>query len=192
MARPRVITDEALLSAAAAVLAEVGPSQFTLAKAAARADVAPATYVKRFATKQGVFLALNRRWAESVGAGMDAATASTTGVDRIRAAAMWGVAEMDDPEHAANKLATLALDLQYPPMTALLDQGWATWRERVRAHIDEAVAAGHLSRAPAPSLAADMLFALVQGTLISWCVRPQGSLEQRVREIIDELIGSWS
>lgn len=192
MARPRVIVDEDLLSAAAAVLAEVGPAQFTLAKAAARAGVAPATYVKRFDTKQGVFLALNRRWAASVSAGIDAQTAATTGVDRIRAAAMWGVAEMDDPERAANMLATLALDLQYPPMTALLDEGWTTWRERVRAHIEETISAGHLGRAPTPSTAAAMLFALVQGTLISWCVRPRGSLEQRVRENVDELISAWS
>ncbi len=192
MARPRTITDDDLLSSAAAVLADVGPSQFTLAKAAARAGVAPATYVKRFGTKQGVFLALSRRWAESVSEGMAAEAAATTGVDRIRAAAMWGVAEMDDPERATNMLAALALDLQSPPMTALLDQGWATWRERVLAHIEEAVAAGRLSRAPTPSVAADMLFALVQGTLLAWCVRPEGSLEQRVSEIINELISTWT
>lgn len=180
------------MSAAAAVLAEVGPAQFTLAKAAARAGVAPATYVKRFDTKQGVFLALNRRWASSVAAGIDAQTAVTSGVDRIRAAAMWSVADMDDHERAANMLATLALDLQYPQMTALLDEGWTIWRDRVRAHIEEVIGAGQLSRAPAASTAADMLFALVQGTLISWCVRPRGSLEQRVRENVDELLSAWS
>jgi AcrR family transcriptional regulator len=53
MARPRILTDDDLLSSAAAVLAEVGPSQFTLAKAAARAGAAPATYVKGSTPSRG-------------------------------------------------------------------------------------------------------------------------------------------
>jgi AcrR family transcriptional regulator len=53
MARPRIPTDDDLLSSAAAVLAEVGPSQFTLAKAAARAGAAPATYVKGSTPSRG-------------------------------------------------------------------------------------------------------------------------------------------
>lgn len=191
MARPRTITDEDLLACAADVLAEVGPSRFTLAQAASRAGVAPATYVRRFGTKQGLLLALNRQWAQTVAAGVDAATSTTSGVNRIRAAAMWGVAEMDVPEHAANMLATLALDLQHPPMTELLDQGWATWRARIGAHVEDAIAAGILPRAPSPAVAADMLFGLVEGTRIAWCVRPQGSLEQRVRRLVDELISTW-
>lgn len=192
MARPRSIEDEDLLSCAAEVLAQVGPSQFTLARAAARAGVAPATYIKRFGTKQGLFVALSRQWVQTVGPGMDAAASTTTGVDRIRAAAMWGVAEMDVPEHTANMLATLALDLQHPPMTALLDEGWATWRARIRALVRDALAAGALPHAPAPPVAAQMLFALVEGTRIAWCVRPQGSLQRRVRRLIDELIGTWA
>jgi AcrR family transcriptional regulator len=192
MGRPRSIEDEHLLSCAAEVLTQVGPSRFTLARAAARAGVAPATYVKRFGTKQGLFLALNHRWVQTVGVGMDAAAATTTGVDRIRAAAVWGVAEMDVPEHAANMLAALALDLQHPPMTALLDQGWATWRARIAAHVRDAIAAGDLPHAPIPSVAAQMLFALVEGTRIAWCAHPQGSLQQQVRQLIDELIRTWT
>jgi len=192
MGRPRAIRDEHLLSCAAEVLAQVGPSRFTLAKAAAHADVAPATYVKRFGTKQGLFLALSHRWVQTVGGGMDAAAATTTGVDRIRAAAMWGVAEMDVPEHAANMLAALALDLQHPPMTALLHEGWATWRARIAVHVHDAVAAGELPRAPVPSVAARMLFAVVEGTRIAWCAHPRGSLQRQVRQLVDELISSWT
>lgn len=192
MARPRTITDDDLLSAAAAVLAEVGPSRFTLAKAATRAGVAPATYIKRFGSKQGLFLALNQRWVNTVAAEIDAAAATTTGVDRIRVAAMWGVAEMDVPEHAANMLATLALDLQHAAMTALLDQGWRTWRARLSAYLAETITAGQLPHAPAPPIAAQMLFAVVEGTRLAWCVRPEGSLEHRVKQLLDELISTWT
>jgi AcrR family transcriptional regulator len=192
MARPRSIDDEALLSCAAEVLAQVGPSQFTLARAAARAGVAPATYIKRFGTKQGLFEALSRRWAQTVGPGMDAAASTTTGLDRVRAAALWGVASMDVPEHAANLLAALALDLQHPAMTDLLDQGWATWRTRIAALVRDAAAAGALPHAPAPPVAAQILFAIVEGSRIAWCVRPEGSLQRQVQQLIDEILGTWS
>lgn len=192
MARPRTIEDAKLLTGAAETLAEVGPSRFTLAKAAARAGVAPATYVKRFGTKQGVFLALNRSWVATIGPGIDAAAANGSRLDRIRAAALWGVAEMDVAEHARNMLATLAMDLQHPDMTDQLAQGWATWRERIAAYVADAVEAGDLTDAPTPEVAARMVFAVVEGTRIAWCVQPDGSLEHRAAQLVDELISRWT
>ena len=66
MARPRLIDDERLLAAAREVLYEVGPGTFTLQRAAERAEVSAATFIKRFGSKQELFLALNRRWVDSL------------------------------------------------------------------------------------------------------------------------------
>lgn len=192
MARPRVIDDERLLAGAAHVLAEVGPAAFTLARAARAIGVSPATYVKRFGSKQGLFLALNHRWVETIEPGLAAAVDGLTGADRVREAALWGMAEMDVPTRAANMLATLALDLADPEMQATLDQGWATQRQHLARLIDDAVHAGALPRAPEPEQAAQMLLALVEGARIAWCVRPEGSLAQRVRTHIDALLAAWS
>jgi AcrR family transcriptional regulator len=68
-----VIDDEQLLAAAQRLLHEVGPAEFTLARAAALGGVSAATLIKRFGSKRQPFLALNRRWVDSIGHGLAAA-----------------------------------------------------------------------------------------------------------------------
>lgn len=189
MARPRSIEDRRLLLAATEVLAEVGPSSFTLERAARRAEASAATYVKRFGSKKGLFLALNRDWVASIRPGLDDAIHGRTGADRLREAAMWGVADMDVPKHAANMLATLALDLADADLQALLDEGW-TLRHRWLAAVAREVSS-ELPQAPSAEQSARMLFALVEGNRLAWCVRPNGSLEERVRSQLDALLAAW-
>lgn len=186
-----MLDEDRLLDAAAEVLAEVGPGTFTLARAARRAGASAATYVKRFGSKHEIFVALNRRWAQTVIAGMDAATAALDGVDRVREAVLWGVAELDVAAQAANNLATFALDLTHPDMRALLDEGWTAQRQRLTELLTDARRDGHLLGAPAPDQAARMLIALVDGTRIAWCIHPEGSLERRARDHIDALLDAW-
>jgi AcrR family transcriptional regulator len=189
VARPRAIEERRLLSAAAEVLAEVGPSAFTLERAAVRAEVSAATYVKRFGSKKGLFLALNREWVAAIGPGVEAAIRGRTGADRLRAAAMWGVADMDVPEHAANMLAALALDLADADLQVLLDEGWTLLHTMLAAVAREVAA--DVPNAPPAEEAARMMFALVEGNRIAWCVRPTGSLEERVRTQLDALLAAW-
>ncbi len=189
MARPRAIQDDRLLSAAAEVLAEVGPASFTLERAARRAGVSAATYIKRFGSRKGVFLALNRQWVASIGPALDDAVRGRTGANRLRAAAMWGVADMDVAEHAANMLATFALDLTDADLQGMLDEGWALVHRRLVAVTREV--ADELPHAPPAEQVARMLFAVVEGNRIAWCVRPKGSLEKRVRRQLDALFAAW-
>jgi len=187
MARPRSIDDARLLSAAGQVVAEVGPAAFTLERAAQRAGVSAATYIKRFGSKKGLFLAINRDWVASIAPGLDGAVMGRTGADRLRAAALWGVADMDVPEQAGNLLASLALDLADADLQALLDQGWAL----MHARLAELACEVALPHAPPPAQAARMLFAVVEGTRLAWAVRPEGSLEERVRRHVDALLAGW-
>src|SRR6476620_6910836 len=99
MSRPRALNGDRLLDAAAQELAEVGPAAFTLASAADRAGASAATYIKRFGSRHCVFIALNRRWADSVSAGIDSAVATRQDIDRVREAVLWGVPEMDVAAH---------------------------------------------------------------------------------------------
>src|SRR5580704_9286232 len=57
MARRKIISDEAVLSAAAKVMFAKGPSEFTLADVAEAAGIAPATLVQRFGDKHGLVVA---------------------------------------------------------------------------------------------------------------------------------------
>jgi AcrR family transcriptional regulator len=117
VARPIGTPDDALLDAAGHVLMTEGPSGFTLAKAAASAGVSAATFVKRFGSKERLFLRLSQRWADSLDRGLAEAT---RGVDsplrRLRVAALYNYHDLDNPTTAAKQLAALAIDLQNDEM----------------------------------------------------------------------------
>ncbi len=189
MARPRVIDDERLLAAAQQVLFEVGPTVFTLQRAAERAQVSAATLIKRFGSKQELFRALDRRWVASIEPGLAAAAAGgDTPLARLRAAVLWGFDDLDSPGNTANELATLALDLQDDVMRELLAQGWQLMAERLTALAADAIAAGELDRRYSAEQVARILLAAAEGTRITWCVRPVGSLVARAQADLNTLL----
>jgi AcrR family transcriptional regulator len=189
MARPRVIDDERLLAAAHEVVYEVGPRTFTLQRAAERAEVSAATFIKRFGSKQELFLALNQRWVDSLLPTLEAAEAGCqTPLERLRAAALCGFDDLDTPGNTANNLARLALDLQDEQMAELLAQGWLVVEEHLRELAAEAIAAGEFGPGYPAEQIARILLATCQGTRLTWCVRPVGSLVSRAEVDIDALL----
>lgn len=191
MARPRVIDDERLLAAAQQLLYEIGPAAFTLQRAAERAGVSAATLIKRFGSKQQLFLALNRRWVESIIPGLAEAEAGCqTPLARLRAAALWGFDDLDSPANTANQLATLALDLQDDAMRELLAEGWLIFEHHLAELADAAIQAGELSHDRPAAQIARILLATCEGTRITWCVRPVGSLVARARADVDAVLTS--
>ena len=189
MARPRVIDDERLLAAAQQVLFEVGPAVFTLQRAAERAQVSAATLIKRFGSKQELFRALDRRWVASIEPGLAAAAAGGgTPLARLRAAVLWGFDDLDSPGNTANELATLALDLQDDVMRELLSEGWQIMAEQLTALAADAIAAGELDGRYSAEQVARILLAAAEGTRITWCVRPVGSLVARAEADLNTLL----
>jgi AcrR family transcriptional regulator len=189
MARPRVIDDERLLAAAQQLLYEIGPAQFTLQRAAERAGVSAATLIKRFGSKQQLFLALNRRWVDSIIPGLEAAEAGChSPLARLRAAALWGFDDLDTPANTANELATLALDLQDDAMRELLAEGWLIFENHLAELAGAAIEAGELRRGHPAEQVARILLATCEGTRITWCVRPVGSLVARARADVDAVL----
>jgi AcrR family transcriptional regulator len=189
MARPRVIDDERLLAAAQELLYEIGPAAFTLQRAAERAGVSAATLIKRFGSKQQLFLALNRRWVDSIIPGLRAAEAGgVTPLGRLRAAALWGFDDLDSPANTANQLATLALDLQDDAMRELLAEGWLIFEDHLKGLATAAIEAGQLGPQHPAEQVARILLATCEGTRITWCVRPAGSLVARARADIDAVL----
>ena len=193
MARPRVADDQQLLSAAQAVLSELGPADFTLERAAARGGVSAATLIKRFGSKKRLFLELNRRWVASIGPGLDATAAGqATPLARLRAAALWGFDDLDSPGRTANQLATLALDLQDPAMQELLAAGWQIVQDRLTELAGAAIAAGELPGARSAEQVARVLHAAGEGIRLTWCVQPSGSLVARAEADIGAILAAWS
>lgn len=192
MARPRSIDDDRLLDAADAQLAEAGYDGFTLQSVAARAGVSAATLIKRFGSKHGLLVAIDRRWADGIEASYAELTRRHTDpVERLRAGALWGFDDMDDRSRVTNLITSLAADLADPTLRDLLAVGWGAMREQLRTLAAAAIEAGRLPAAPAADQVARILFALGEGTRLSWAVSPDGSLLRRAEQDVDALLHAW-
>lgn len=192
MARPLESTDEYLLDASEQVLMIEGPDGFTLAKAASRANVSAATLVKRFGSKEELFLRLSQRWAGTLDAQLgECAAAYTSPLARFRAVALYSYHDLDRADTAAKQLAALAVDLQHDEMRRLLHVGWGHVRRHLARHAADAVAAGELAGAPPPRQLARLTQGAMEGGALAWSVHPRGSLVRRLRADLDVLLAAW-
>ncbi|UPK76289.1 TetR/AcrR family transcriptional regulator [Nocardioidaceae bacterium SCSIO 66511] len=193
MARPTEYDDEHLLAAADKILLTEGPSAFTLAKAATEAGVSAATYVKRFGSRDALFLRLSQRWVTTIDEHLtQAAAAHDTPLARFRAVALHSYHDLDNADTASKQLATLAIDLQRDDMRPLLDVGWGHVRRHLAAHAADAVAAGELTGAPEPAQLARIVMGAMEGGCLAWSVHPQGSLVMRLADDLDALLNAWT
>lgn len=193
MVRPVETPDEELLAAAGEVLMREGPSGFTLARAAERAGVSAATLVKRFGSKQALFVRLSEHWVASQDAELDAAAAvHDSPLARLRAVALHSYHDLDNPDHAAMQLAALAIDLQHDRMRHLLHLGWGHIRRHLARHAADAIRAGELRDSPPPDQLARLVAAAMEGGCLAWSVHPEGSLVDRLAADLDALLGAWA
>lgn len=192
MARPVETDDDELLDAADRVLTQ-GPSAFTLAKAAERGGVSAATLIKRFGSKEGLFLRLSQRWVASLdGLLQDSAAAYVSPLARLRAVALHSYPDLDHPATASKQLAALAVDLQNDDMRELLHDGWGHVRRHLERHAADAVSAGELAGSPPPEQLARIIFTAMEGGCLSWSVHPEGSLVARLGDDLDALLEPWT
>jgi AcrR family transcriptional regulator len=191
MARPRGITDAELLADAQDLLYTVGPAAFTLEKSGARSGVSAATLIKRFGSKRQLLLALNRRWVESIEPGIAAATAGQpTALGRLRAAALWGFADLDSAANATGQLAALALDLQDDSFRELLAAGWQLMHDHLTRLAAEAIAAGELPGGLPAEQVARIVRGAGEGICLAWSVAPSGSLMDRLEADVDAILAA--
>lgn len=193
MARPTETDDEHLLAAADRILLTEGPSVFTLAKAGAEAGVSAATYVKRFGTKDALYLRLSQRWVGSIDEHLvRAAEPYASPLARFRATALHSYHALDHPETASKQLASLAIDLQRDDMRALLHAGWGHVRRHLARHGTDAIEAGELVGCPPPEQLARIVKGAMEGGCLAWSVHPEGSLVARLADDLDALLSSWT
>lgn len=192
MGRPIETGDDALLDAAGQVLMAEGPSRFTLAKAADAAGVSAATLIKRFGSKERLFLRLSQRWVASLDQLLEDITAAhASPLARVRAVALHNYADLDYPETAANQLAALAIDLQNDEMRGWLFVGWGHVQRHLTRHITDAIAEGELAGCPPPRQLARIIVGAMEGGCLLWSVHPKGSLVVRLGDDLDALLQSW-
>lgn len=191
--RPVETTDEELLSAADWVLMTHGPDGFTLAKAAEHAGVSAATLVKRFGSKQALFLRLSQRWVASLDPDLsDSAARHVSPLARLCAVALHNYYDLDNPGTASKQLAALAVDLQNDEMRELLHVGWGHVRRHLRRHAADAVADGELVGCPPADQLARIILGAMEGGCLAWSVHPEGSLVVRLAVDLDAILNPWT
>lgn len=184
-------TDEQLLDAAQQELSIEGPDGFTLAKAAARAGVSAATLIKRFRSKDELFVRLSHRWADTLDAQLQACAAEhSSPLERFRAVALFSYHDLDRADSAAKQLAALAVDLQHDERRRLLHVGWGHVRRHLARHATDAIVAGELT-GPPPRQLARLTQSAMEGGAVTWAVQPRGSLIRRLSADLDLLLSSW-
>lgn len=193
MARPIATPDDALLDAASRILTTRGPSAFTLAGAAEAAGVSAATYIKRFGSKERLFLRLSQRWVATMDRTLAAAVDGIDSpLERLRAVAVHNYHDFDDPVTASKQLATLAIDLQDDEMRGWLHVGWGHVRRHLALHATAAEQAGELVDPPPPEQLARIVMTAMEGGCLAWSVHPEGSLVARLADDLDALLSGWT
>lgn len=182
MPRPRTVSDETILRAAAEAIGDVGPDGLTLRAIAERADLSPSGLVQRFGSKRELLLALAER-------------APNTLRRRIEKVHSRGEAPLDDlldllveesagfgasPRAAANHLSFLQLDLEDPEFRRHAVDHSRTLEEGIRMLLRDARNAEVLQNVDDEELARTVLVAY-SGSLIRWAIRRDDSLEEAMR-----------
>jgi AcrR family transcriptional regulator len=168
MARPKLLSDQEVLRAAARVVARSGPARLTLGAVAAEAGLSPATLVQRFGSKRGLLLALSAGSADTVEAAFARARERHDDPHDAVVAALVGLTEgVRTPEALANSVAFLALDLADPEFLALAQRHAGERRRAIVALLGDE----DLARA------VDVAY---NGSLITWAVDREGNLPSRL------------
>jgi AcrR family transcriptional regulator len=176
MARPRRISDEAVLAGALRVMFRNGPAEFTLAAVAAEVGIAPPTLLQRFGDKRGLIL---RALAQDNAAFATSVAEAPRTRDRAAVIGLFRLLtpEIDDPDVLATGLLWLREDFRDPELNALARARWIMLRAAV---------ADRLPPLPiAPGLAARLLEAQWQGAFNQWGFFREGTLTDFVTRSLE-------
>jgi AcrR family transcriptional regulator len=190
--RPRKVSDDQLFAATHAVMNRVGPRELTLAAIAKEAGVTAAVMVQRFGSKRALLLALSKKYAEGAGefiAALAERDASPLAALRAYAECMAGLAA--SPSALARSLAYLQIDLTDEEFRRhLVKQARAT-RVGLRRLVEDAVAAGELSRNVKAAQLARTIEAVLSGSMISWAFYREGTAARWMRADLEAILAPW-
>lgn len=192
MARPRLISDDAILDATRQVLAELGPTKLTLAAVGARVGLAPPTLMQRFGSKRGLLLASAARSPQMVLlAAAEAEARNTSPLATLRDFALSSVAHIKHREELGNGLGFVQLDVSDPEFRAHALAHSAAVVDSCARLLAAAQQAGELKpEADVPTLAR-LTLVCFNGALQVWAVNGWGSLTDFLRDQLDLLLAPY-
>ncbi|MEB8340337.1 TetR/AcrR family transcriptional regulator [Streptomyces endophyticus] len=187
--RPRGVEDSVILRAAADLIGRVGPVGLTLAVVAREVGLVPGTLVQRFGSKRGLLLALAAQSAKDAHArpGRERKRHERA-LEALAELIVEPMASMATPETFANHLAFLCIDLTDPDFRR---HALSIHRAQGRAIEDllkEALLAGELRTGTDAAALAASVQAIASGAGLTWALDRRGTLGQRLRQELDNLL----
>jgi AcrR family transcriptional regulator len=187
MARPRTISDEAILDAVLALAQRVGPARVTFAAAAAETGLSAATLVQRFGTKRELLLAADKRGIDLWVGALDRSTAFSP-LARVVEGLVLAVDADATPEQMANSVAMLQLDLADPDFHAETLRGARAVRARIARDLSTALAAGELRSGTDVATLAKLVETTYHGAMIGWAIHRESTLADWMREQVEAVL----
>ncbi|WP_157979897.1 TetR/AcrR family transcriptional regulator [Kribbella monticola] len=192
MARPRLISDDAVLDATRQVLAELGPTKLTLAAVGARVGLAPPTLMQRFGSKRGLLLASAARSPEMVlRAVREAEARNTSPLATLRDFALSSVAHIKHREELGNGLGFVQLDVADPEFRAHALAHSAAIVDSSARLLAAAQQAGELKPDVDVLALARLTLVCFNGALQVWAVNGWGTLTDFLRDQLDLLLSPY-
>jgi AcrR family transcriptional regulator len=193
--RPRVFTDDEVLAATAHVLARLGHGGLTLAAVAAELGCTGPALSHRFGSKRGLLLAYldwateaaRARFREARHAHASPLAALTA---RFRLPAERRPDEVADPAGHANLVFFSIAARTDPTLRPAAVGRRRLFEDETAALLEEAREAGELIACDTRRLSRTLLAAL-SGTALHWVGEPDGPLEDRLGEVVDEVVGPY-
>lgn len=196
MGRPRGTEDAAILRAAVEVIGRTGPTRFTLAAVATEVGLVPATLVQRFGSKHGLLLALARQSAADADAGAAVVAGQAreqhgSALAALTALAVDRLVPMTTPEHFANHLAFLCLDLTDPELYEPALAVHQAHGRAITALVEEAVAAGELRAGTPAGPLTRSIQTVIAGAGLTWALDREGTLQDRVAAGVSAVLAAY-
>ncbi len=177
MARPKRISDEAVLDAAIRVMLRTGPGGFTLAEAGREAGLSAATLLQRFGDKQTLIVRALTRDVSGFIARLEQAPRAP-GREAVLDLFWLITPDTDDPEAFVDQLPWLREDFRHPELRRLSQEMFTALRGAV---------ASRLPPLPVqPETAARLLEAQWQGAMNQWGFFQEGRLPEYVARALNE------
>jgi AcrR family transcriptional regulator len=188
--RPRTVSDEAILTAAAQAIARHGPARLTLAHVADEVGLAPATLLQRFGSKRGLLLAVATSGTAVLEPTFAKARAQhASPLEALHAALADMIAGIDSPATLGNHLAFLQMDLADPDLRDNAARHSRELRAQIRRLLDEATVAGEIVSGDSARLA-KAVYTTYNGALLTWAIDGQGTLADWLRGDVDQVLAS--
>ncbi|MEV6344385.1 TetR/AcrR family transcriptional regulator [Actinoplanes sp. NPDC051851] len=168
MARPRTVSDAAILAAAAHAVGQAGPANVTLAQIGDRVGLTAAALLRRFGSKDGLLLAVARDAVEAVPARLAAARSAERPVAALIDILVAMAGTVRNATEFANHLAFLLTDLSAPEFQQITRRYAAAVETVISAVLQAAIEAGELNPERVEQTTAEMIHATYNGALITW------------------------